>query len=41
MIITRRLLPTQKVDLWVVSSRKTILEEISGHNKERIFWLHS
>ena len=39
--ITRRLLPTQKRDLWIVPSSKTILEEICGHNKERIFWLHS
>ena len=41
MIITRRLQPTQKENLWIVPGSKTILEEICGHNKERIFWLSS
>ena len=30
-----------KKGLWIVPSSKTILEEICGHNQERIFWLSS
>ena len=33
--------PAEKGDLWTVSSSKTILEKICGHNKERTLWLHS
>ena len=31
----------KKRDLWIVSSSKTVLEELCGHNKERTFWIHS
>ena len=31
----------KKGDIWIVSSSKTILEKVCGHNKERAFWIHS